>query len=123
MCSGPNPAYAASSLDPSTPTYINTERTLFFLNQPQKFLLSPACGFASTGNLLCAGVGLLPLSWTRVREKTQCSVVAQQLIADVGGGHRELVGRIGRCRSDMKVQLKFNFLQNHSPQAVQTFLG
>lgn len=57
------------------------------------------------------------------KSKRKNPVVAQQLIADVGAGHRELVGRIGRCRSDMKVQLKFNFLQNRSPQAVQTFLG
>lgn len=81
--------------------------------------MSPACGFAATGNLLCAGVGLLPLSW--IREKNL--VVAQELICDIGAGHGELVGGAARCRSDMKVQLKFNFLQNHSPQAVQTFLG
>lgn len=94
MCSGPNPAYAASSLDPSTPTYINTERTLFFLNQPQKFLLSPACGFATTGNLLCAGVGLLPLSWTRVREKTQWLHNSSSLMSvqDTASWSEELAG-------------------------------
>lgn len=56
-------------------------------------------------------------------DKNKNLVVAQQLICDVGAGRGELVGRTGRCRSDMKVQLKFNFLQNHAPQAVQTFLG
>lgn len=38
-------------------------------------------GSATTSNLLCAGVQLLPLSWIRVREKP---VVGQQLISGVG---------------------------------------
>lgn len=109
MCSAPSLAQAASSSDPSTPTYINVEGNFIFLESAsKKFLMSRACGFAATGNLLCAGVGLLRLSWIKHL------VVAQQPICDVGAGHRELVGRTGRCRSDMKVQLKFNFLQNHS---------
>lgn len=121
MCSGPNPAYAASSLDPSTPTYINTERSFIFLESASKIPPFSCLWFCYNRQSVVCRSRVVASFLDKSKRKNP--VVAQQLIADVGAGHRELVGRIGRCRSDMKVQLKFNFLQNRSPQAVQTFLG
>lgn len=65
---------------------------LFFLNQPQKFLMSPACGFAATGNLWCAGVGLLPLSWIRIKTLWLHNSSSVTSVQDVASWSEELAG-------------------------------
>lgn len=71
----------------------------FFLNQPQNFLMSPACGFAATGNLLCAGVELLPLSWIREKSWWLHNSSSVTPVQDTASWSEELagVGVIWRC--------------------------